>query len=69
MKNQKHLKLKKVKKETANSKLAEIEKNGKIATLEMQIGALEEIIESKSQRVLSITEDESMSELMDKKKS
>ena len=59
---------KKVKKETANSKLAEIEKNGKIATLEMQIGALEEIIESKSQRVLSITEDESMSELMDKKK-
>ena len=57
-----------VKKETANSKLAEIEKNGKIATLEMQIDALEEIIESKSQRVLSITEDESMSELMDKKK-
>ena len=61
-------KAKKVKKETANSKLAEIEKNGKIATLEMQIDALEEIIESKSQRVLSITEDESMSELMDKKK-
>ena len=61
-------KAKKVKKETTNSKLAEIEKNGKIATLEMQIGALEEIIESKSQRVLSITEDESMSELMDKKK-
>jgi len=61
-------KAKKVKKETANSKLAEIEKNGRIATLEMQIGALEEIIESKSQRVLSITEDESMSELMDKKK-
>ena len=61
-------KAKKVKKETANSKLAEIEKNGKIATLEMQIEALEEIIESKSQRVSSITEDESMSELMDKKK-
>tara|TARA_Y100000389_G_scaffold94946_1_gene91621 strand:- start:1555 stop:2637 length:1083 start_codon:yes stop_codon:yes gene_type:complete len=61
-------KAKKVKKETANSKLAEIEKNGRIATLEMQIGALEEIIESKSQRVSSITEDESMSELMDKKK-
>ena len=61
-------KAKKVKKETTNSKLAEIEKNGKIATLEMQIGALEEIIESKSQRVLSITEDESISELMDKKK-
>jgi len=61
-------KAKKVKKETANSKLAEIEKNGRIATLEMQIDALEEIIESKSQRVLSITEDESMSELMDKKK-
>jgi len=61
-------KAKKVKKETTNSKLAEIEKNGKIATLEMQIEALEEIIESKSQRLTSITEDESMSELMDKKK-
>ena len=61
-------KAKKVKKETTNSKLAEIEKNGKIATLEIQIEALEEIIESKSQRLTSITEDESMSELMDKKK-
>jgi len=61
-------KAKKAKKETTESKLAEIEKNGKIATLEMQIEALEEIIESKTQRVSSITEDENMSELMDKKK-
>ena len=38
------------KKETPDSKLAEIEKNAKIATLEMQIEALEEIIESKNER-------------------
>tara|TARA_R110001606_G_scaffold316058_1_gene462927 strand:+ start:2627 stop:3310 length:684 start_codon:yes stop_codon:yes gene_type:complete len=61
-------KAKKAKKETTESKLAEIDKNGKIATLEMQIEALEEIIESKTQRISSITEDENMSELMDKKK-
>ena len=59
---------KKPKKETANSKLAEIEKNGKIATLEMQIDALDEIIEAKSQRISMVTEDENLSELVDKNK-
>ena len=61
-------KRKKVKKETTESKLAEIEKNGKIATLEMQINALEEIIEGKNQRISMVTEDDSLSELVDKKK-
>ena len=61
-------KAKKAKKETTDSKLAEIEKNGKIATLEMQIEALEEIIESKNQRITMVTEDENLSELADKKK-
>ena len=56
------------KKETTESKLAEIEKNGKIATLEMQIQALEEIIEGKQQRISMVTEDDSLSELVDKKK-
>ncbi len=59
---------KKLKKESTDSKLAEIEKNGKIATLEMQIEALEEIIEGKTQRISMVTEDESLAELVDKKK-
>ena len=59
---------KKLKKESADSKLAEIEKNGKIATLEMQIEALDEIIEGKNQRISMVTEDENLAELVDKKK-
>ena len=59
---------KKVKKETTENKLAEIEKNGRIATLEMQINALEEIIEGKNDRINMVTEDDSLSELVDKKK-
>jgi len=59
---------KKVKKETTDSKLAEIEKNGRIATLELQINALDEIIESKNDRISMVSEDESLSELVDKKK-
>ena len=59
---------KKVKKETTDSKLAEIEKNGKIATLEIQIEAVSEIIESKNQRISMVSEDENLSELVDKKK-
>ena len=61
-------KAKKVKKETTDSKLSEIERNGKIATLEMQIEALEEIISSKNERLSMVSEDESLSELVDKKK-
>jgi len=57
-----------VKKETTDSKLAEIENNGRIATLEMQIEALEEIISSKNERLSMVSEDESLSELVDKKK-
>lgn len=59
---------KKLKKETTESKLAEIEKQGKINTLEAQINALEEIIEGKSSRINMVQEDENMSELVDKKK-
>ena len=57
-----------VKKETTDSKLAEIEKNGKVATLELQIEAIEEIISSKNERISMVTEDDSLSELVDKKK-
>ncbi len=61
-------KAKKVKKETTDSKLAEIEKNGRVATLELQIEALEEIIEGKNGRIAMVTEDDNLSELVDKKK-
>jgi hypothetical protein len=61
-------KAKKVKKETTDSKLAEIERNGRVATLELQIEALEEIIEGKNGRISMVTEDDSLSELVDKKK-
>tara|TARA_R110000737_G_scaffold57378_4_gene82575 strand:+ start:2338 stop:3441 length:1104 start_codon:yes stop_codon:yes gene_type:complete len=59
---------KKVKKETTDSKLDEIEKNGRVATLELQIEAVDEIIESKNQRISMVSEDENLSELVDKKK-
>lgn len=61
-------KVKKVKKETTDSKLDEIDKNGRIATLEMQIEAIEEIISSKNERLSMVSEDENLSELVDKKK-
>jgi len=61
-------KVKKAKKETTESKLAEIEKNGRIATMELQIEALYEIIEGKQERISMVTEDDSLSELVDKTK-
>ena len=64
----KEVEKKRPKKDTTESKLAEIEKAGKITTLEAQIDALSEIIEGKTQRLSLVSEDESLSELMDKKK-
>jgi hypothetical protein len=58
----------KVKKPNTDSKLAEIEKNGKIATLEIQIEALDEMISTKNERLSMISEDENLSELIDKNK-
>ena len=59
---------KKVKKESIDSKLAEIEKEGKVVTMEAQMDALEELIASKTQRVEMVNEDDDLSELADKKK-
>ena len=59
---------KKVKKETVDSKLAEIEKQGKAVTMEAQMDALDELISSKQQRVEMVNEDDDLSELADKKK-
>lgn len=59
---------KKMKKESIDSKLAEIGKQGDIVKLEAQIGFLDEEIATKSSRVNSIHEDENLSELIDKTK-
>ena len=61
-------KKKKIKKETVDSKLAEIEKAGKVTTLEAQIEALDEAITTKNQRISMVTEDDNLSELVDKVK-
>lgn len=59
---------KKMKKESIDSKLAEIGKQGDIVKLEAQIGFLDEEVATKSSRVNSIHEDENLSELIDKSK-
>ena len=61
-------KAKKPKKETIDSKLAEIGKQGDVVKMEAQINFLDEIIEEKNTRLSSIAEDENLSELVDKKK-
>jgi hypothetical protein len=61
-------KAKKPKKETIDSKLAEIGKQGDVVKMEAQINFLDEVIEEKSTRLSSISEDENLSELVDKQK-
>ena len=59
---------KKVKKESVDSKLAEIDRQGKIVTMEAQMDALDELIASKTQRVEMVNEDDDLAELADKSK-
>ena len=59
---------KKVKKETLDSKLAEIDKQSQIVALEAKMAHVDEIIEKKNARLSMVTEDENLSELVDKKK-
>ena len=59
---------KKVRKETVDSKLSEIEKAGKITTLEAQIEAIDEAIATKNERISMVSEDENLPELVDKAK-
>ena len=61
-------KKKKVKKESIDSKLSEIGKQGDIVKLEAQINYLDEAIEEKNQRISMVSEDENLSELVDKVK-
>ena len=59
---------KRVKKETLDSKLAEIDKQSQIVALEAKIAHVDEIIEKKNTRLSMVTEDENLSELADKTK-
>ncbi len=59
---------KKVKKETLDSKLAEIDKQSQIVALEAKIAHIDEIVEKKNARLSMVTEDENLSELADKNK-
>ena len=61
-------KAKKPKKESIDSKLAEIGKEGDIVKMEAQLDYLSEFIQEKVDRVASINEDENLQELIDKAK-
>ena len=63
-----NMKKKKVKKESIDSKLAEIGKEGDIVKMEAQLDYLSEYIQEKVDRLNSINEDENLQELIDKKK-
>ena len=61
-------KKKKIKKETLDSRLAEIDKQSQIVAIEAKIAHVDEIIEKKNTRLSMVTEDENLSELVDKAK-
>lgn len=61
-------KMKKAKKESLDSKLAEIDKQGQIVALEAKIDTIYEVIETKTSRINMVSEDENLSELIDKSK-
>ena len=61
-------KKKRVKKETLDSKLAEIDKASQLVAMEAKIAHIDEIIEKKQARLTMVTEDENLSELADKTK-
>ena len=57
-----------IKKETIDTKLAEIDKASQIVALEAKIQALGEVINSKTSRINLVNEDNDLSELIDKTK-
>ena len=56
------------KKETIETKLAEIDRQSQIVALEAKIDALSEVINSKTSRINLVSEDNDLSELIDKAK-
>ena len=61
-------KKKRIKKETLDSKLAEIDKASQLVAMEAKIAHIDEIIEKKQARLTMVTEDENLAELADKTK-
>lgn len=61
-------KAKKAKKESLENDLAEIDKQASIVALEAKLNKMDEVIEGKTSRINMVSEDENLSELMDKKK-
>ena len=57
-----------IKKSELDKKLSEIDKAGRITTLEAKITAIDEAVEAKSNRINMVQEDENLSELIDKKR-
>ena len=67
-KEDKPKKAKKAKKESLDNDLAEIDKQAQIVALEAKLDKMDEVIESKMTRINMVSEDENLSELVDKKK-
>lgn len=61
-------KMKKAKKESIDTDLAEIDKQAQIVALEAKLAKMDEVIEGKISRINMVSEDENLAELMDKKK-
>jgi hypothetical protein len=59
---------KKMKKESLDTELAEIDKQSQIVALEAKLDKMDEVIEGKMSRINMVSEDENLSELVDKKK-
>jgi hypothetical protein len=59
---------KKMKKESLDTELAEIDKQAQIVALEAKLDKMDEVIEGKMSRINMVSEDENLSELVDKKK-
>jgi len=57
---------KKPKKDSIDSKLSDIDKQSQIVSLEAKIDTIDEMIESKNQRLSMVSEDENLAELVDK---
>ena len=68
MEEEKPKKVKKAKKESIDTELAEIDKQAQIVALEAKLDKMDEVIEGKMSRINMVSEDENLSELVDSKK-
>jgi hypothetical protein len=67
-KEDKPKKAKKPKKESLDNDLAEIDKQAQVVALEAKLNKIDEVIEGKMTRIKMVSEDENLSELIDKTK-